>query len=433
MFVDRAQVRAQGGRGGAGCVSFRREKFVPRGGPDGGDGGRGGSVILEVRAGLRTLADVRYRRHFAASDGRPGEGGGRHGRDGEDVVVPVPPGTMVWDQATGRRLADLTEPGQRFVLAKGGRGGRGNARFRSSVHRAPRMAERGEPGEVREVVLELRVLADVGLVGPPNAGKSTLLGHATGAPARVGPYPFTTLEPGLGALRLGDREMVWADLPGLLAGASQGRGLGIQFLQHAQRCRVFLVVVDLSGQEGRDPWQDVLTTLREMEAYDPSLLGRPRLLVANKMDLGEAQVRWPAFRQQALEAGEEPWAVAALTGQGLGPLVARVADLVEAAPDPRTWSQGAGEEEAVFTLEPDEVRVVREGEGAYRVQGRALERRVAMTPLDNEEALERLLGYLRRQGVEERLRAMGARDGDTVRIGEAEFVLTGEGETSPSR
>lgn len=432
MFVDRAEVRFEAGRGGSGCVSFRREKYVPKGGPDGGDGGRGGSVLLRVDASMRTLADFRYRRKFVAEPGADGEGSNRHGRDGADVVVPVPPGTLVRDLDTGRQLYDLTEPGEIVTLARGGRGGRGNARFKSPTHQAPRMSERGEPGQVREAALELRVLADVGLIGMPNAGKSTLLMRSTGAPAKIGAYPFTTLEPGLGVFRAEDREIVLADLPGLVEGAATGRGLGHEFLRHAERCRVFLLVADLSGLEGRDPVEDARAVEQELALYDASLLERQRLWVGNKMDLTEARANWPAFERAARAGGCPAIPVSAATGEGMDAVLdAIVAALTrQAEAYAKAGEAGAGEEQEFTLNAADPLRVERESDGAFRVYGAQVEKRVAMTPLEQDEAAYRLVRYFYRNGIEAAVRAAGGRDGDEVRIGDATFVLESSAATA---
>lgn len=430
MFVDRADIRLEAGRGGHGAVAFRREKYIPNGGPNGGDGGRGGSVVFRCDAGLRTLADFRYKRRFSAENGAQGEGTNKHGRAGSDLVVPVPPGTTVRNRETGRIMADLTEPGNSVVLARGGRGGRGNARFASAVHQTPRIAEKGEPGQAVDVVLELRVLADVGLIGLPNAGKSTLLARVTGAPAKAGAYPFTTLEPGLGVMGRGEEAVVWADLPGLVEGAHTGRGLGHAFLQHAQRCRLFLHVVDASGLGGSDPLDDLQAVGEELRLYDPRMLERRRIVVANKMDLAEARDAWPRLREACSARGLDAVAVSGATGEGIDRLVAAVVQAMrEIGPVDWATEAVASDDEVVFGLGDAEVRVVREQEG-YRVFGAAVERRVAMTNLDQDEAVHRLARYFRRQGVEDRVRNAGGRDGDVVRIGDAVFYLEGhEGES----
>lgn len=330
MLIDRAKIYVKGGDGGRGCVSFRREKFVPKGGPDGGDGGRGGSVILEAAAGLATLVDFKYRQHLRAGRGGHGEGARRTGRSGADLVVPVPAGTVVRDAATGRLLADLVEPGQRVVVARGGRGGRGNARFATPTHRAPRRAEPGEPGEERWLEVELRLLADAGLVGLPNAGKSTLLRRVSSARPRVGAYPFTTTDPVLGAVELPDgRGFVLADLPGLIEGASQGAGLGHDFLRHIARTRVLIHVVDVAA--GPDVVERYRIVRRELQRYDPKLAGRPALVALNKVDLPEGRARVEVARAALAAEGVQALPVSGATGEGTDALLAAIADRLEAA------------------------------------------------------------------------------------------------------
>lgn len=324
-MIDQAKVYVKGGDGGNGCVSFRREKFVPKGGPDGGDGGDGGSVIFVTDPGLSTLVDFRYRQHLRAERGGHGEGARRTGRSGADLVVRVPVGTIVRDAHTGDLLADLAAPGQRAVIAKGGRGGRGNARFATATRRAPRRAEPGSPGEERRVTLELQLLADVGLVGLPNAGKSTLLRRISAARPKVGPYPFTTTEPSLGAVELPDgRSFVAADLPGLIEGAHAGAGLGHAFLRHVARTRVLVHVVDLAA--GADPVAQVDTVRREIERYDARLMQRPMIIALNKIDLPDARVRLAAALEATAGAGLAVLGISGATGEGLDALLYAVAD-----------------------------------------------------------------------------------------------------------
>jgi GTP-binding protein len=420
VFIDRLEIEVAAGRGGNGAVAFRREKYVPKGGPSGGDGGRGGSVVLEVDPSLATLRDFTRQPVYRAPAGGDGGPALRHGKDGTDLVLAVPPGTVVTDAADGRPLADLVEAGERWLAARGGRGGRGNARFASPVQRAPRIAERGAPGEVRRLRLELRLIADAALVGLPNAGKSSLLGRAAETEVRVGPYPFTTVEPELGVLRVGEDRLVLADLPGLVEGAHEGRGLGLEFLRHASRTRCLLQVVDASGLEGRPVAADLEDVDRELALYDAQLAALPRLVVANKVDLAEARENLPAIARWAHAHGH-PWlAVSAATGEGLAALWRETARMARSAPPPQVREVPAGEERLV--LRPDSFTVVREG-SAYVVRGAALERRVSMTDLSQAEAVHRLDRFFRRQGVEEAVRRLGGRDGDVVRIGEAEFVL----------
>lgn len=426
-LVDEAVVEVQAGDGGNGVISFRREKYVPRGGPDGGDGGRGGHVYLEADPRLFTLLDFRYRRHFRAGRGGHGSGARKKGADGDDVVIRVPVGTVVYDADTGERLADLDTPGARVRVARGGRGGRGNARFVTPARQAPRIAEAGDPGERRRLRLELRLIADVGLVGPPNAGKSSLLARSSNARPKIAPYPFTTLAPNLGLVRLGpEASFVMADIPGLVEGAHRGVGLGHAFLRHVLRTRVLVLVVDASGQEGLDPERAVEATLRELHLYDPALARRPVLVAANKMDLPEAQARWPALRDALRRRGLEAMAVSAATGQGVPELLQRVMAALQALP-PRGLGEAvpgaAGDgpvEERVFRAAGRPLRqvVVERGPQGWVVRAPWLERVAARLDLENQpDARAYLYDVMRRARVLDRLRREGAAAGDPVRIG----------------
>ena len=342
MFVDEIDIFVKGGDGGAGCISFRREKFVPRGGPDGGDGGEGGSIFLEADPALTTLLDFHYKRHYHAERGQHGEGSNRHGASGADLVLRVPLGTVVADRETGELVADLTTPGQRVLAIRGARGGRGNARFASSTNRAPRRADLGRPGPERWLRLELKLLADVGLIGFPNAGKSTLVSRVSAARPKIADYPFTTLAPTLGIVRAdGERTFVIADLPGLIPGASQGRGLGHQFLRHTERTRVLLHVLDLDPGTGRDPLDDLRVIDAELAAYSPELAARPRIVVANKVDLVDgdpaAAAALEQIRRHCLATGQSLHAISAATGRGVPELVRAVA----ARLDELGWARAA--------------------------------------------------------------------------------------------
>ena len=330
MFVDEIDILVKGGDGGAGCISFRREKFVPRGGPDGGDGGDGGSVYLVADPGLTTLLDFRYQRHYHAERGQHGEGSNRHGASGSDLVLRVPLGTVVADRDTGERLGDLTAAGQRILTVRGARGGRGNARFATSTNRAPRRADLGRPGAERWLHLELKLLADVGVIGFPNAGKSTLVSRVSAAKPKIADYPFTTLEPTLGIVRVDDeRTFVIADLPGLIPGAAEGRGLGHQFLRHTERTRLLLHMLDLDPQTARDPVDDLDVTNRELGAYSPALAARPQIVVANKADLPETQARREAIERHCAAHGLPFHVISAVTGAGLVGLLKSVAKKLE--------------------------------------------------------------------------------------------------------
>lgn len=411
-FVDEAQLHARGGDGGAGAVSFRREAHVPRGGPDGGDGGRGGDVVLEASSRVATLLSFRDQPYRRAADGAHGAGGRRRGRRGADLVVPVPVGTVV-RLPGGEVLADLAAPGDRVVVATGGRGGRGNARFLTNRRRAPAFAEQGERGEDRWLDLELRLVADVALVGFPNAGKSTLLSRLSAARPRVADYPFTTLEPHLGVVRVpeGGTEIVVADVPGLVDGAAEGRGLGHRFLRHVERARVLVVLADLSPSAPHPPREQVRVLLRELGRYDPALLHRPRLVVGSRADL-----RPPAERPGSDDDGGR-LAVSGVTGEGLTELVRRMATLVDEA---RAASAAPIRAPVVHRPVPEGIDVRREG-AAFVVVGRAAERAVALSDLTGPEARLLVARRLRRLGVDRALARAGAREGDVVRIGGVVF------------
>jgi len=420
MFLDRVKIWIRAGDGGDGAATFRREAHVPRGGPDGGDGGRGGSIALQVDPGLTTLRDFRYKHHFRAEPGGRGLGAKRHGKSGEDLVLAVPPGTGVLDDATGELLADLVATGQSATIARGGRGGLGNVHFATATHRTPRHAQKGEPGEERWLRLELRLIADVGLVGIPNAGKSTLLAALTAAHPKIAPYPFTTLEPNLGVMDLGDdedRRPTIADVPGLIEGASAGAGLGHAFLRHVERTRVLVHVVDGAA---RDPEWDFGVIREELRLHDPALLEKPLVVAFNKMDLPEARDAWPAFSAARRAERLRCLPVSADAGDGLDALRRLLADLLPdaaglaAEPEPSGVVvhrlDAAGE---AFTLE-------REGD-AFRVHGRRIERIAAQTNFDVEESAERFQRDLDRLGIDGALRRAGVQPGDTVRIGRVEF------------
>ncbi|MCL6453169.1 MAG: GTPase ObgE [Alicyclobacillus sp.] len=421
MFVDQAKVYVKGGDGGNGIVSYRREKFVPLGGPAGGDGGRGADIVFVVDKGLRTLIDFRYQRHFKGERGQHGKTKNQHGKSAEPMVVKVPPGTTVRDADTGEFLGDLVRDGQRLVVARGGRGGRGNTRFATEANKAPDMAELGEPGEERNLILELKVLADVGLVGFPSVGKSTLLSRVSAARPKIGAYHFTTLTPELGVVQVPDgRSFVMADLPGLIAGASEGHGLGHEFLRHVERTRVLVHVLDMAATEDRDPLTDYDVIRAELAAYDPRLLERPELIAANKMDLPEAVHNLERFR--AVHSDARVFPIAGATGLGVPALLYAVADLLDELPETPEWVPETTEEtHKVYRYEPDEPFTIRREGGAFVVEGAELEKLVRMTNFAQSDAVARFQRILRQRGVDDALRAKGATDGDVVRIGKLEF------------
>jgi len=418
VFLDRARIKVHGGSGGRGVISFRREAHVPRGGPDGGDGGRGGDVVLRADAQLASLGDFQFRTDYRATDGAAGEGGNRSGKAGRDLVVRVPAGTTIRDVATGEEVADLVADSAEIVAARGGRGGRGNARFVTSTRRAPRIAMDGEPGEERDLDLELRLIADVGLAGLPNAGKSSLLAALTRARPKIADYPFTTLTPNLGVARLDDRELVVADIPGLIEGASHGAGLGEEFLRHIERTRVVVHVVDASRE---DPLADIATIDAELEAYGHGLRERPELVALNKIDLAEARDRVPALVTTLEAHGREALAVSAASGEGVDRLAKRLFALTppRAAPEPAAPM----ERRIVFKGSARDVSVLREGQ-AFRVRGDRIERLASGIDWDSGEASAYFHRMLQRNGVERRLRELGVKEGDTVKIGRLELEWT---------
>ncbi|MCB5153255.1 GTPase ObgE [Streptococcus mutans] len=430
MFLDTAKVSVKAGRGGDGMVAFRREKYVANGGPWGGDGGRGGDVIFVVNEGLRTLMDFRYNRHFKAKAGEKGMTKGMYGRGAENLYVSVPQGTTVRDAQTGKVIADLVKNGQEFIVAHGGRGGRGNIRFATPRNPAPEISENGEPGEERELALELKILADVGLVGFPSVGKSTLLSVITAAKPKIGAYHFTTIVPNLGMVRTksGDSFAV-ADLPGLIEGASQGVGLGTQFLRHIERTRVILHVIDMSASEGRDPYEDYLAINKELETYNLRLLERPQIIVANKMDMPQAAENLEQFKEK-LDANygefdDKPqiFPISGIAHQGLDALLDATAQLLDQTDDFLLYDESDMQEEAYYGFEEEEKAfdISRADDAAWVLSGEKLEKLFVMTNMERDEAIMKFSRQLRGMGVDQALRERGAKDGDIVRIGNFEF------------
>ena len=425
MFTDRVKVFVKAGDGGAGQLSFRREKFVPRGGPDGGNGGRGGNVVLEVSRQLNSLQDYRFKHHFAAERGGRGGGSRRHGKDAPDIVLPVPPGTLVKDEE-GKTLADLVADRQRLVVARAGRGGRGNASFKTSTRQTPRFAELGEPGESRWLWLELKLIADVGLVGLPNAGKSTLLSVASAARPKIADYPFTTLEPVLGVVELADEaSFVMADLPGLIEGAAEGAGLGLQFLRHVERTRALIHVIDASSGDREKLWNDYQQVRTELKKYSPALARRPQLIALSKMDAVTESSEVVAFRQRLVKLRRRTFPISALTGEGVQDLLwatyrtlERPRNKATTEPLPALKVYRGPSTAEPFTIEPVE--------GGFRVSGDQLERLLAMTDMTNPEGLAHFQRMLDRWGLNDALARHGARGGETVRISQVEFLYDPE-------
>lgn len=429
MFVDQVKISLKAGDGGNGITAYRREKYIPFGGPAGGDGGKGASVVFEVDEGLRTLLDFRYQRHFKASKGENGQSSNMHGKNAEDLVLKVPPGTIIKNVETDEVLADLVEDGQRAVVAKGGRGGRGNSRFATPRNPAPDFSEKGEPGEELDVSLELKLLADVGLVGFPSVGKSTLLSIVSKAKPKIGAYHFTTIKPNLGVVSTPDqRSFVMADLPGLIEGASDGVGLGHQFLRHVERTKVIVHMIDMSGSEGREPIEDYKVINQELAAYEQRLEDRPQIVVANKMDLPESQDNLNLFKE---EIGEDVPVipVSTITRDNIDQLLYAIADKLEEYKDVDFTVE---EEESVginrvlykHTPSQDKFTISRDDDGAYVVSGNAIERMFKMTDFNSDPAVRRFARQMRSMGIDDALRGRGCKNGDIVRIlgGEFEFV-----------
>ncbi|EXL27846.1 GTPase ObgE [Listeria monocytogenes Lm_1889] len=406
-------------------VAFRREKFVPNGGPAGGDGGKGADVVFVVDEGLRTLVDFRFKRIFKAEHGEHGMSKSMHGRGAEDLVVKVPQGTIVKDIDTGEIIADLVAHGQRAVIAKAGRGGRGNKRFATPANPAPELSENGEPGQERNVQLELKVLADVGLVGFPSVGKSTLLSVVSAARPKIAAYHFTTIVPNLGMVDAGDgRSFVMADLPGLIEGASQGVGLGHQFLRHIERTRVIVHVIDMSGSEGRVPYEDYMAINNELEQYNLRLMERPQIIVANKMDMPDAEENLNEFKTKIAE--DIPvFPISAVTKTGLRELLLAIADKLETTPEfPLNEILEQEDEDTVlykYVAEEPDFEISREPDGTFVLSGAKIERLFTMTNFERDASISRFARQLRAMGVDEALRKRGAKDGDIVRLLDYEF------------
>jgi len=429
MFIDQAEIEVKSGKGGDGMVHFHREKYVPRGGPDGGDGGRGGDVILEVRPTLNTLAAFRHTIRYVAEDGKGGGTNNKFGKSAENLVIPVPPGTVVYeiagtggvtppqDRGTLSLLGDLTAPGQRLVVCKGGRGGRGNTHFKNSINQAPRTAEKGEPGEEKRLRLELKLIADIGIVGAPNAGKSTLLSVLTNAKPKIAPYPFTTLEPNLGVADVDEETtVVLADIPGLIEGASQGAGLGHDFLRHVQRTRVLIHLLDGLSP---DPLADFSQINSELALFDPNLAKKPQIVALNKIDQPEVQERWPKIQKELKKRGYAAMKISALARTDVHELLLKAAGkLAETPPleetEPPMPVYRPAEDSRQFTIK-------REGANEWRLSGAGIERAAAMTPWDQDGSVRRFQKLMEHLGVDEALHKAGVREGDTVYIGEYEL------------
>ncbi|MFA6807909.1 MAG: GTPase ObgE [Eubacteriales bacterium] len=418
MFYDQAKINVKAGDGGAGIVSFRREKYVPNGGPNGGDGGRGGSVILEADEGMKTLIDFHYRSQYKGDRGQHGQGKDMHGKGAVDHILKIPAGTIVKNAESGEILVDLTKHGQRFTVAKGGRGGRGNARFISNTNKAPTIAENGEPGEECWLLLELKVLADVGLVGFPNVGKSTLISKVSAARPKIADYHFTTLVPNLGVVKVEDESFVMADIPGIIEGAHTGAGLGHEFLRHIERTKLLIHILDISGSEDRDPVEDFKAINDELVRYSSVLATRPMLVVANKIDILEDNDNLARLKE---ELGDKYvlFPISAVTGEGIKPLLYKIVEMLPDLPS------------IEFSANPDEHRIVKVRkedrfhienlDGVYVVKGKEVEKHAAMAYFETEDGLVRFQNILKVMGVDEALKKEGINEGDKVMIGDIEL------------
>ena len=416
MFIDQAEIFVRSGQGGNGMVHFRREKYVPRGGPDGGDGGKGGDIIFEVRATLNTLANFRHVRRYIADSGKGGGGNNRYGKSADDLIILIPAGTVIYDNDTGEILGDMTDDGQQLLVCKGGRGGRGNTHFKNSRHQAPRTAEKGEPYEEKNIRLELKLIADIGLIGVPNAGKSTLLAALTNAQPKIASYPFTTLEPNLGVAPIDEYEsIVLADIPGLIEGAAQGAGLGHSFLRHIQRTRVLIHLLDGMGE---DPVADFSQINTELALFDPRLGEKPQVIALNKIDQAEVQERWLTVKAELEARGHEVVAISALARTDIRQVLLKAVEKLAETP---TMEEVAPLPIYRVETDPKEFEISREDDASWRISGVAIERAAKMTYWEHYGSIRRFQKIMSALGIEDALRKAGIEEGDTVHIDEYEL------------
>lgn len=425
MFVDRAEITIKSGNGGNGAVTFRRDPYVPDGGPDGGDGGNGGSVIFVADRNLRTLMDLKYKRKYQAENGQPGMKRNRYGKKGQDLYIKVPVGTMIIDKETGHLMKDLVEDGDSVIAAKGGKGGKGNVHYKSSIRQAPNFAEAGTPGKERTVVLELKLIADVGLLGFPNVGKSTLLSVCTNSKPKIAGYHFTTIDPNLGVVYLHDTSFVMADIAGIIEGASQGAGLGFRFLKHIERTKVLIHVVDISGSEGRDPIEDYKKINAELAQFDPKLAAKPQIVAANKTDIIFDQEKADEFLDFMKKEGREVYMISAASHQGIDELMDAalrcIEEYVEPDEEPMTmFDFDAEENEADYRLISGYI----DEDGVYVLEGKQLSKIFNSTNFNDSGSMRYLYNYIVRQGGIKLLQQLGLKEGDTVRIEDFEFEYT---------
>lgn len=420
MFVDEVLLKVEAGRGGDGCLAFRREKYIPMGGPFGGNGGKGSDIKFVVDEGLHTLIDLRYMKVVKGEKGENGSGKNQNGKNAKDVIIKVPQGTIIKDNDTGLILADLKNHGDEVVVAYGGRGGRGNTAFKTQSNPAPNFAENGEPGEFRNLKVELKLLADVGLVGMPSVGKSTIISMVSKAKPKIAAYHFTTLHPNLGVVKVKDgRSFTIADLPGLIEGASLGEGLGDKFLKHIERTRVIAHVIDISGFEGRNPYEDYVTIRKELENFDPTLLQRPEVIIANKMDGEKAKENLEEFKKKVKD--KEIFEVTAILDEGLEPVMTHIADILDKIPTKPLYEEENYESFVLYKFKKEEPFTITKEDNVWVVKGKEVEKLLMMTRFGTDEAEARFANKLRKMGIDDKLVELGVQEGDLVRILDYEF------------
>ena len=418
MFIDEAVVELIAGSGGNGCLAFRREKYVAMGGPFGGNGGKGSDIIFKVDTGLNTLIDFKYKKIIKGYKGENGMGKGMHGKNAEDIIIPVPAGTVVTDFDTGLVIADLTKNNEQYVIAKGGRGGRGNIAFATQSNPAPNYAENGEPGERRKVKIELKLIADVGLVGMPSVGKSTFISKISASKPKIADYPFTTLKPNLGVVKTSDnRSFVVADLPGLIEGASLGHGLGDKFLKHTQRTRVIAHIIDMSGYTN-DPYNDYITINKELETFDKSLIKKPQIIIANKMDMPLSKENLKKFKEKV---NKEIYEMSAINGNGIEKILLKLADMLDEIPKENLYEDEKFESHVIYKFKEKKPYKITKENDTWIISGKEIEKLLIMSRLDTEEAILRFSNKLRKMGIDDELRELGAKEGDTIKIMDYEF------------
>lgn len=422
MFVDEVSMIIEAGTGGNGCMAYRREKYIPMGGPYGGNGGKGSDIIFKADEGLKTLIDLRYQKKIKGNNGSNGEGKNKNGSNSEDVIIKVPIGTTVKDADTGVIIADLTKNGEEAIIAYGGRGGRGNVSLATRSNPCPSYSEKGEPGEIRRVQVELRMIADVGLVGMPSVGKSTILSMISNANPKIASYHFTTLSPNLGVVKTIDNTFVVADLPGLIEGASDGVGLGHKFLKHIERTKIIAHVIDMSGEEGRNPYEDYVSIRKELEDFSPKLLMKPEIIIANKMDGERAKDNLVKFKEEI--NNKDIYEVTALLNEGLDKVIDKLSEMTKVIEREDLYEDAVQESHVLYKFKMEKPFTIVKEKDAYVVKGDIVEKLFRMTNFSTEEAYERFSNKLRRMGVDEELEKMGIKEGDTVRILDFEFEWT---------